>query len=124
MEKYAFNGKILIIGFGSIGQGALPLLLRHFSVSAERITIVTADKRGEKVAKEYGVNFIINPITRDNYKEIISAHLGKGDFLLNLSVGVSSAALIEYCQRNGILYLDTVIEPWPGFYTDPKLSIS
>ena len=59
MEKYTFNGKILIIGFGSIGQGVLPLLLRHFSVPAERITIVTADKRGEKVAREYGVDFVV-----------------------------------------------------------------
>ena len=124
MEKYTFNGKILIIGFGSIGQGALPLLLRHFSVPPERITIVTADKRGEKIAREYGVNFIINPLTRENYKEVIGSHIGRGDFLLNLSVDVSSVALIEFCQRNGILYLDTVIEPWIGSYTNPKLSIS
>ena len=124
MEKYTFNGKILIIGFGSIGQGVLPLLLRHFSVPAERITIVTADKRGEKVAREYGVDFVVNPITRDNYKDVISSYIGRGDFLLNLSVDVSSVALIKHCQRNGMLYLDTVIEPWPGFYTDSKLSIS
>lgn len=124
MEKYTFNGKILIIGFGSIGQGVLPLLLRHFTVPPERITIVTADKRGEKIAREYGVNFVVNPITRDNYKAVIDSFIGRGDFLLNVSVDVSSVALIKHCQRNGILYLDTVIEPWPGFYTDSKLSIS
>lgn len=124
MEKHTFDGKILIVGFGSIGQGFLPLLLRHFSTPPERITIVTGDKRGEKVAREYGIKFIVSPITRDNYKEIISSHIGRGDFLVNLSVEVSSVALIEFCQRNGILYLDTVIEPWPGSYTDPKLSIS
>ncbi|MDO8561400.1 MAG: saccharopine dehydrogenase C-terminal domain-containing protein [bacterium] len=124
MEKYTFNGKILIIGFGSIGQGVLPLLLRHFDVPVERIIIVTADKRGERVAREYGVQFIVNPITRDNYKAVIDSFISRGDFLLNVSVDVSSVALIKHCQRNGILYLDTVIEPWPGFYTDSKLSIS
>ena len=47
--------------------------------------------------------------------------LGRGDFLLNLSVDVSSVALIEFCQEKGALYLDTCIEPWPGGYTDPSL---
>jgi homospermidine synthase len=122
MEKFAFNGKILIVGFGSIGQGVLPLLLRHFSISPERITIVTADARGEEVAREYGVRFIVNPLLPDTYEEIVRSHIGKGDFLLNVSVDVSSATLIEYCQRNGMLYLDTVMEPWLGFYVDPAFS--
>jgi homospermidine synthase len=122
MEKFAFNGKILIVGFGSIGQGVLPLLLRHFSISPERITIVTADARGEEVAREYGVRFVVNPLVPDNYEEIVRSHIGTGDFLLNVSVDVSSATLIEYCQKNGILYLDTVMEPWLGFYVDPAFS--
>ena len=50
--------------------------------------------------------------------------LDRGDFLLNLSVDVSSVALIELCQEIGALYLDTCIEPWPGGYTDPSLSMS
>lgn len=124
MEKYSFNGKILIVGFGSIGQGVLPLLLRHFNVPPERMTIVTADSRGENVARECGVRFIIDPLLPDNYEAIVRSHIGSGDFLLNVSVDVSSTALIEYCQRNNILYLDTVVEPWLGFYTDPSRSIS
>ena len=50
--------------------------------------------------------------------------LGKGDFLLNLSVDVSSVALIALCQELGALYLDTCIEPWAGGYTDPSLTPS
>src|SRR3989344_3396473 len=124
MEKYAFDGKILIVGFGSIGQGVLPLLLRHFTVPPERITVVTGDKRGENVAREYGVRFVIEPIVAENYESVVLANIGPGDFLLNVSVDVSSAAMIELCQRNNILYLDTVMEPWLGFYVDPSLSVS
>ncbi len=124
MEKYKFKGKILIIGWGSVGQGVLPLILRHFDVPPEQITVITADPRGEKVTREYGVRFIITPLTPQNYEEIVRSHISSGDFLLNLSVDVSSAALIEFCQRNNILYLDTCVEPWLGFYTDPSLSIS
>lgn len=124
MEKHTFNGRILIIGCGSIGQGVLPLLLRHFTVPPEKITVVTADSRGEDVAREYGVRFIIDPLLAHNHESIIREHIGPGDFLLNLSVNVSSAALIEFCQRNNVLYLDTCIEPWPGTYTDPERAIA
>ena len=124
MEKYAFNGKILIVGFGSIGQGVLPLILRHFTVAPDRITIVTADKRGEDVAAEYGVRFIIDPLLPHNHQDIVRSHIGPGDFLVNVSVDVSTMALIEHCQKNNILYIDTVVEPWEGYYTDPSLSVS
>ena len=52
---------------------------------------------------------------------MLDGRLGSGDFLLNLSVDVSSVALIELCRETGALYLDTCIEPWPGGYTDPSL---
>ncbi|MDF2764111.1 MAG: hss, partial [Rhodospirillales bacterium] len=41
-----FAGRLVIVGFGSIGQGVLPLLLRHVELDPRRITIVTADERG------------------------------------------------------------------------------
>lgn len=124
MKRYPFTGNFLIIGCGSIGQGVLPLLVRHFEVPPERITVVTADHRGEDVAREYGVRFIVDPLMPHNHDTIIRSHIGPGDFLINVSVGVSSAALIEHCQRNNILYLDTCVEPWPGGYTDPSRSIA
>ena len=48
----------MFIGFGSIGQGMLPLILRHIGIPPERITIVTARERGAEEAAEYGVKFI------------------------------------------------------------------
>lgn len=114
----AFSGRVLIIGFGSIGQGVLPLILRHIDIAPERIAIISADSQGSEVAAKFGVPFLIQPLTPDNYQEHISPRLGGGDFLLNLSVNVSSLALIEYCQQVGALYLDTCIEPWAGGYTD------
>ena len=50
--------------------------------------------------------------------------VGRGDFVLNLSVDVSSIALIKLCQEKGALYLDTCIEPWPGGYSDPNIPAS
>jgi homospermidine synthase len=120
-KHVAFPGRLVIVGFGSIGQGVLPLLLRHLEIGAERITIITAEPRGHDVAAEYGIRFIETALTRSNYRALLEPQLGKDDFLLNVSVDVSSVALIEFCQEKGALYLDTCIEPWPGGYTDPSL---
>jgi homospermidine synthase len=120
-KHIAFSGRLVIVGFGSIGQGVLPLLLRHLDVGAGQITIITAEPRGHEVAAEYGIRFIETALTRENYRATLDGQLGRGDFLLNVSVDVSSVALIELCQGKGALYLDTCIEPWPGGYTDPRL---
>src|SRR5437016_4507675 len=117
----AFPGRLVILGFGSIGQGVLPLLLRHIDLKPDQITIITAELRGHEVAAEYGVRFVETALTRENYRPVLQRWLGPGDFLLNVSVDVSSVALIELCRELGALYLDTCIEPWPGGYTDPNL---
>jgi homospermidine synthase len=120
-----FPGRILFVGFGSIGQGVLPLIMRHVGgVKPERITIIAADDAGRPEAEEFGIKFVNNALTRENYKRVLEPLVGRGDFLLNVSVDVSSLALIKFCWEKGALYLDTCIEPWPGGYTDPTIPIS
>jgi homospermidine synthase len=118
-----FAGKIVFVGFGSIGQGVLPLILRHIGTSSDRITIVTAENSGRTEAEQFGVKFVKNALTPENYRQVLEPLLGAGDFLLNLSVDVSSAALVQLARERGALYLDTCIEPWAGGYTDPKATV-
>src|SRR5271170_7108552 len=119
-----FPGRIVMVGFGSIGQGILPLILRHIGTSSERITIVTAEDKGSTEAQEFGVTFINKALTRANYRQVLGSLLDAGDFLLNLSVDVSSVALLQLARERGALYLDTCIEPWAGGYTDPKMPVA
>ena len=44
MKHVAYSGRLVMVGFGSIGQGVLPLILRHIGISPERI--------GEEVARK------------------------------------------------------------------------
>src|SRR5215203_5028402 len=119
-----FPGRLVFVGFGSIGQGVLPLILRHVGIQPDQITIVTADEAGAQIAQEYGVRFMKHALTRGNYKTVLDPIVGRGDFLLNLSVDVASVALVKLCWEKGALYLDTCIEPWPGGYTDPAVAPS
>ncbi|MGP1677242.1 MAG: homospermidine synthase [Burkholderiales bacterium] len=124
-KKYAsFSGRMLMIGFGAVGQGSLPLILRHIDLRPEQIAIVTANEFGKDIAAEYGVRFRVEPLTRDNYAAILARELGPGDFLVNASFDVSSVALIEWCQQHGVLYIDACIEPWPGSHTDASVHAS
>jgi homospermidine synthase len=119
-----FGGRIVFVGFGSIGQGVLPLILRHIGTSADRITIVTAEDAGLAEAQHFGVEFVKCALTRENYRRTLEPLLKAGDFLLNLSVDVSSLALIELARERGALYLDTCIEPWAGGYVDKHATVA
>src|SRR6188508_1233070 len=110
-KHIAFKGKILILGFGAVGQGTLPLLLRHIDMPKENVSIITAEDWGREIAEEYGVAFRVEPFTPENYLRILNQELKAGDFLFNASFDVSSLALIDYCSAHGIMYLDACIEP-------------
>ncbi len=124
MKHVKFPGRLVMLGFGSIGQGVLPLILRHIDIDPRQVTVITAEPRGREIAAALGVEFVVEKVTRENHRDVVGARLARGDFLLNLSVDVSSVALIELAHEKGALYLDTCIEPWAGGYTDPALTPS
>ena len=98
-EELQFTGRLVMIGFGCIGQGVLPLLLRHIDMSPGQITLLSVDSDGADIARAFGVNTRQQALTAGNLRSVLQPMLGRGDFLLNVSVKVSSIALIELCQR-------------------------
>ncbi|GAB4165833.1 MAG: saccharopine dehydrogenase C-terminal domain-containing protein [Rhodocyclaceae bacterium] len=113
---------MVMVGFGSIGQGVLPLLLRHLELRPEQIAVITGDEDGRELAAQYGVGFLVAPLDPGNYRELLAPRLAPGDFLINVANDVASAALITLCRERGALYIDTCIEPWAGGYTDAGAS--
>jgi homospermidine synthase len=118
-KEHRFNGRLVILGFGTIGQGVLPLLLRHIDMPPERVLVIHPGHK--ELAQTQGVRHLSVTLTPQNYREVLSPQLGRGDFLLNVSVDVSSISLIRLCQDVGALYLDTCIEPWAGGYVDVQV---
>jgi homospermidine synthase len=118
------TGPIVMIGFGSIGRGTLPLIERHFKFDKSRMVVI--DPRGEDVnlLEERGIRFIKDGVTRENYKDLLKPLLTEGEgqgFCVNLSVDTGSLDLMKFCRKLGVLYIDTVVEPWLGFYFDDTL---
>lgn len=113
------TGPIVMIGFGSIGRGTLPLIERHFTFDKSRMVIIDPDNSHAELAARHGVTFIQQALTRENYRDVLTPLLTNGagqGFCVNLSVDTSSLDVMRLCREIDALYIDTVVEPWPGFY--------
>ena len=120
----SITGPIVMIGFGSIGKGTLPLIERHFSYDKSRFVVIDPEDKDRRLLDERGIKFIHQAVTKDNYKHLLGPLLTEGGgqgFCVNLSVDTSSIDIMEFCNEIGALYIDTVNEPWAGFYFDPKI---
>ncbi len=115
------TGPIVMIGFGSIGRGTLPLIERHFRFDRSRMTVVDPRDDVKPFLDANGIGFVQKALTPDSYRDILGPLLTDGGgqgFCVNLSVDTSSLELMRYCREIGVLYIDTVVEPWLGFYFD------
>jgi homospermidine synthase len=118
------DGPIVMIGFGSIGKGTLPLIERHFTCDKARFVVIDPEDKDRGLLDARGIRFIHQAVTRDNYRGLLAPLLTAGGgqgFCVNLSVDTSSLDIMELCNELGALYIDTVNEPWAGFYFDPNL---
>ncbi len=120
----AFAGRLVMIGCGSIGQAVLPAIGRHLDDMRGRITVFSADEFGRGIAARCGARFIHCNLTPGNFRAMLQEHVAAGDFLLNLSIDISSLDLIRFCAERGALYADTSVEPWPGVFDNPMLELS
>ena len=125
MSDYPVYGRIdcpiAIIGFGSIGKGTLPLIQRHFDFDADKLVVVEPRDTESGFLQDQGIRQLRVAITPENYREVLAGLFPEGrGFCVNLSVDVSSLDMIRACRELGVLYIDTVAEPWEGFYFETQ----
>ena len=66
-------------------------------------------------------------LTKANYRDLLplfSRGEPRSGLIVNLSVDASSVELMGFAKDIDAFYIDTVVEPWPGLYTDRSLSPS
>ena len=88
------TGPIVMIGFGSIGRGTLPLIERHFKFDKSRMVVIDPRDADRKLLDERGIAFVQEAVTKKNYKKLLTPLLTKGGgqgFCVNLSVDTSLA---------------------------------
>lgn len=107
------EGKIVILGFGSVGQTVLPMVLRHFDIDPSRVLVI--DKKYHSLFDKYRglIKYLKIEITRENMDQVLSKMLEPGDFLVNVSLNIDGIEIVEWCLNHGVMYTDTSIERWP-----------
>ena len=95
------DGHLVMVGFGSIGKGSLPLILRHIDVARDRMVIIDPDDSARAIAEFAGIRFEKVALQPDTLRSVLAPLLAPGGFLVNVSVGVSSVALMELCREHG-----------------------
>jgi len=121
------TGPIVMIGFGSIGRGTLPLIERHFDFDKSRMVVIDPTDKDRELLDERGIQFQKVALTAENYKDVLTPLLKNGPgtgFCVNLSVDVCSLDVMKLCRDLGVFYIDTVVEPWAGFYFDKNKGAS
>jgi homospermidine synthase len=109
--------KILIIGCGSVSQCAIPMVVKLIDVSPQDITIMDFVDNRERVKDtlKKGVNYVIDRVTVENYAELLSKYVGKGDLIIDLAWNIDCIAMLTWCKNNEVLYVNTSVEEWDPY---------
>ena len=115
-----FHGRILMAGFGTIGQCLLPMLLDTLAIEPGRVQVLDGDDHHGAVRawRERGVGYAVRRIERHRLGEAMRGLAAPGDVLVNVTVGVDSVALADWCQSAGVAYVDSSLEPWDDVVWD------
>jgi len=66
------DGPIVMIGFGSIGKGTLPLIERHFEYDKSRFVVIDPEDKDRKLLDDRGIRFVHQAVTRANYRKLLT----------------------------------------------------
>ena len=109
-----FDGKVLMIGYGSVAQCTLPILLKHVKIPYGNMTIVDFEDKADAL-KEWtgkGVRYHQERITPENLDQVLSEHLSPGGLLIDLAWNLDTCAMIKWCHDHDVLYMNTSLEVW------------
>ena len=73
------EGALVLIGFGSIGRGVLPLIERHIGFDRARLTVIEPSGEFAQLLAERGIRHLQLALTAENFAEVLSI----GSTLLN-----------------------------------------
>lgn len=65
------DDSLVMIGFGSIGRGTLPLIERHIAVDRSRLTVIEPSGEHAALLASHGIRHLQVALTRENYAEIL-----------------------------------------------------
>lgn len=115
--KFAFGGRVLVLGCGSVSQCLLPLLLRHMEMDFTRLVVMDFEDKRDHIPDMLaaGAQYVQARICPDNLATLLETYLDSGDLLIDLSWNVETIDMVEWCHDHNVLYINTSVELWNPF---------
>jgi homospermidine synthase len=115
--RIPFDGRILMLGCGSVGRCTLPLVRRHVDMPANRITVLDFEDVRPTIEESLkaGVVFKQARLTQDNYTTMLPELVGPGDVIVDLSWNVETFDMLTWCGEHNVRYLNTSLEEWDPY---------
>lgn len=112
-----FQKRVLFLGYGAVAQCALPILLKHFRIPLQNITVMDFEDRTDalKPLLAQGVRFVRQRITPDNLGSVLESYMSDGDLLMDLAWNIDCCEILQWCRDHGVLYLNTSVEIWDPY---------
>lgn len=112
-----FHKRILFVGYGSVAQCTLPILLKHIRLPPQNITVIDFEDQSAllKPWTAQGVRFVREKIERGNLGQALSKYLSAGDLLIDLAWNIDCCEIVQWCHDHGVLYLNTSVEVWDPY---------
>jgi len=122
----SFGHRIVFLGYGTVATCSLPMMLKVSGLPPERFTVIDMlDRSGPLAAMiDAGLTFRQRTITRDSLGTVLAESLEPGDLLINVSVGIDSLPVMDWCHHHGVLYVDTALEVWDDQIGNADVPIS
>ena len=112
--KAKFDHKILIIGYGSVSQCTLTILLKKIDVDYKDVTIMDFEDKAKSLKKftDKGIKFVRNRITPKNLGAELAKYTDKGGLVIDLAWNIGATDILGWCHDHEVLYVNTSVEVW------------
>ena len=112
-----FDGKILVIGLGSVSRCVLPLLFEHLAVPVERYTVIDFDAPADSArwVQDQGATFEPAKVALDNYGDVLARYVRGGDVIIDLAWNIGTADILQWCYERDVRYVNASLEVWDPY---------
>ncbi|MFZ9541629.1 MAG: saccharopine dehydrogenase C-terminal domain-containing protein [Ilumatobacteraceae bacterium] len=109
--------RVVVLGFGAVGQCTVPLLIRDRGFAPSQITVLEFEDNRHRLGDliDSGIVYETIRIDQHNLDEELSKRLAHGDVLLDLAWNIDACTIIQWCHDRGVHYLNTSVEEWDPF---------
>ena len=114
-----FDGRIVQFGFGAVGKSFYEKVSKEIKFNENKYYIITMDQfEFEAYVNLGGIvsNFMVQEVTRENFKEVFEPYLSSGDLLIDFADTVGTRDICEWCAERNIMYINTGEADWPDHW--------